>query len=469
MFGKWDSERNRIREELYENFRERALLLYKERNRQTLIPSGLQTIYEINANTRKSREYKRLLLRGNALMAKLEHQFRREIECPLSTSRLSQDAFHIYLRIAQHEAAAARGKAFAFTLVGNFSNRENLLQALRRAGFTIESTIGCKRIHSKASKEKTSVNRNQQKKNRKKKSNAKKNPNFWGRKARGERKKQEEQKPAFWEMPHVHGLAIVTNKVKGNPLENLKKILGEKTFVRAITAPRPKKPLVLDDGKIPKTGGRTAALAEGFLAYAIYMAKNYDEQCSIKHLKRSGAGRNTQKLTKLEKSRLHPNKTLGELEAWHRAKEAKRIEIGASKTGKQWWIFRYWGEITEATKCPKYDYPAKVILRDGFEYILKPNWEWEFQTVGLRTVVCAFERDLIWQEKEADRLRLGLPPKSKPVYVSQGGECELDVMFHLTRFRRVIQTAESPECPVYSYRSVTGQARPNADKLLERK
>lgn len=480
MFGKWDADRNRLLHELYELSRGRALLLYRERNRQSLMGVGLQTIYEINAETRKSPEFKRLVAREKVLKRELDHQFRREIECPLSTRGLGQKGYHVYLRIAQHEAYAARGRAFAFTLVGNFSNRENLLHELQKAGFTIEWTIGCKRIPLKANDnilldEPTDRQESPDQKVAKrktKKSTAKKSRSCWGRKARGEGNKNipKKQEPKFWEMLHLHGVAIATNRVKRSPLKALKKILGEKTFVKKIAPPDPEKPVVLDVGKKrKKTGRRTAALAQGFLAYAIYMAKNYAQPCSIKHLKRSGGSRDTQKLTKLEKSKLHPNKTRGELEAWDRAKEAKRIEIGAPKTGKQWWIFQHWEEITEATKCPRYNYPAEVILRDGFKYTLKPEWDWEFQTVGVRTVACAYERDLIWQEKEADMLRLGRPLKSKAVYKSQGGECELDILLHLSRFRRVIQVNESPQCPIYSYCLVSGKVRPHRDRLLDEK
>ncbi len=81
-------------------------------------------------------------------------------------------------------------------------------------------------------------------------------------------------------------------------------------------------------------------------------------------------------------------------------------------------------------------------------------------------MACSFERDLTWQEKEADRIRLGLPPKSKPFYLKTGGECELDILLHLGRFRRVIQNRVSPECPVYSYYSCDGQIRPHIDQLI---
>lgn len=477
LYGAWDAERNRLRNQLYAISKEQRLLLYKERKRQSLILKGENGIYEIDADTCKSPAYKRLLAQEKVLMDELEHQFRREIECPLSTRHRSQEAYHIYLRIAQHEGDAVRGRAFAFTLVENYSNRENLLHDLQKAGYTIYWTIGCKRIPMKSGDGESAGNRNLRECKSKKRKSKKRKPavgkkrSFWGRKPRGEGKKKnlEEQKPAYWEMPHLHGLAIATHRVKGDRLSVLKEVLGEKTFVRAITPPNPKKTIVLDDGKLRKTGGRAAALAQGFLAYAIYMAKNYDQPCSIKHLNRSGGGRNTQKLTKLEKSRLHPNKTRGELEAWARAKEAKRREIGAPKSGKQWWIFQHWEEISAATKCPKYNYPATVLLRDGYVYTIKPQWENEFMTVGVRSVACPFERDLSWQEKEAVRIRLGRPPRSKPVYKSQGGECELDVLLHMSRFRRVIQVDESPECPIYSYYSVSGQVRPHLDRLLEQK
>jgi len=259
--------------------------------------------------------------------------------------------------------------------------------------------------------------------------------------------------------PHLHGLAIKTNRLKGSPIKHLRRILGSKTFAEPIRPPDPARAAKMKCGK-------TAALAQGFAAYAVYMAINYDEICPLKHLNRQGMGRSSQKLTKTEKSLLHPTKTRGELEAWNAEKELVRARIGAPKEGRQWWIRQHWEEITEATKAPKYDYPAKVILRDGFEYTITPQWEMEFQTCGVRSVACAFGRDLVWQEKVADSHRLGRPPGSKPVYETNWGECELDIILFLTRNRRVIQAGESPECPVYSYRSHFGRVRPHPDRLL---
>jgi hypothetical protein len=458
IFAAWDAERIDLLAELYGIRRENHLLLEVVRNRESNTGKGFKTREDAIEELHKTREFKRNKKRAEALKLKLEHQFRRELECPLSTRNLSQKAFHIYLEIIQHEAEAARGRAYAFTLVQNFGNRSNLIQDLRRAGFTVHWTIGCVTLpfDSERDNKPTEAPAEVDKPKRKR-----------GQKYL-ERFKTTDDSPR--EIPHVHGLAVATDRVQGNPMDVLRRILGEETFAEPI---KPSKQKFRHSTKGENAEGETkikitraTALGDGFMSYAVYMAKNYDELCSIKNLNRHGSGRATQKLNKLQKSMLHPRLTRGQLLAWHREKEVVRERIGAPTTGKQWWILRHWEEISAATKLPKYNYPAKVILRDGFEYTIKPNWDKEFHTVGVRSAVCGFERDLTWQEKEADRIRLGLPPKSKPFYLKTGGECELDILLHLGRFRRVIQRHESPECPVYSYYSCDGKIRPHIDQLI---
>lgn len=494
VYGAWDNDRGRLVNEIAELRKANWLLFKRESSRQSIMGVRLQDTYQIKEDVRNSQEFKRNKSKEKALIFQMEHQFRREIECPVSVQKCSQKAFHLYLRIAQHEAQAAKGLAYAFTLKSgeNYSNRKNLLQYLNRAGFVVEWAIGCAKHPRKVKKTNSDAllqeafdqNLKRSKKHKKTSSTPQKKP--WGRKPRCPNKQRVANSPRgiqnrdqdptkaksgkqqfeVVEMLHLHGLAVATKKVKGKPFDVLKKILGENTFVAPITPPKPKKN---SPTRTKIKGGRTAALAKGFLAYALYMAKNFDEPCSTKNLKRQGGGRATQKLSKLEKSRIHPHLTRGQLDAFHRAKEAVRVKIGAPKTGKQWWILKYWTEIKAATKPPKYNYDAKVILRDGFQYILRPEWGMMFETVGFRSVACSYERDLNWQEKEADRQRLGLPTGSKPVYEKQGGECELDILLYLSRFPRVIQIRESPDCPIYSYHSVVGEIRPHADKLLVEK
>lgn len=458
MFAGWDAERIDLLGELQEIPRANRLLLEVIRNRESNTGQGFKTKEEAKAELHKTREYKRNQKRAEALKRELEHLFRRELECPLSTRNLSQKAYHIYLEIIQHEAEAARGRAYAFTLNKNFSNRSNLIQELRSAGFIVHWTIGCVTLPFDAERD----NKPSEEPPAAEKPKRKRAQKYL------ERFKTTDDSPR--EIPHVHGLAVATDRVKGDAMRTLRRILGSETFAEPI---KPSKQKFRHSTKGEDAEGeakikitRATALADGFMSYAVYMAKNYDEPCTIKHLNRHGSGRATQKLSKLQKSMLHPRLTRGQLEAWHKAKEKVRLRIGAPTTGKQWWLLRHWEEISAATKLPKYNYPAQVILRDGFEYAIKPDWGHELYTVGVRTVVCSFQRELTWQEKEADRLRLGLPPKSKPIYLKTGGECELDILLHFGRFRRVIQRHESPECPVYSFYSCDGQIRPHIDNLL---
>jgi hypothetical protein len=460
MFADWDEMRFRILAELHQLRKENRLLLQRVRNRESYTGQGFKTIEEAKLAVRNTPEYKRNMRKAKALKAELEHQFRRELECPLATHYLSQKAYHVYLEMMQHEAEAARGHAYAFTLVKNFSNRSNLIQELRRAGFIVHWTIGCVTLPFDGDLD-----------------IPKETPSETAKPRRTRGQKYLERlisNPVCREIPHVHGLAVTTDRVKGTPIAILGRILGKGTFLKPITPPKQQSQQTTNrknaqkqpegEKKIKIT--RATALAQGFAAYAVYMAKNCDEPCSIKNLNRHGSGRNTQKLSKSQKALLHPRLTRGQLEAWHRAKEAIRARIGAPTTGRQWWILQHWEEIAAATKLPKYKYPAKVILRDGFEYRIKPDWDYEFQTVGVRSVACSFERELHWQEKDADRHRLGLDPKSRAPYLKTGGECEFDILLHLGRFRRVIQHHESPECPVYSYCSCDGQVRPHIDRLL---
>lgn len=458
IFAAWDAERIALLAELHGILRENHLLLEKIRNQQSYTGQWFKTRAEAKEELHKTPEYKRNKRRAESLKRQLEHQFRRELECPLSTRNLTQEAYHAYHEIIQHEAEAARGRAYAFTLTHNFDNRSNLIQDLRRAGFTVHWTIGCVTLPFDGERDKKTSEAPPEGEKPKRKRGQKYLERF----------KTTDDSPR--EIPHLHGLAVATDRVQGAPKDILTKILGKETFAEPIKPSKQKfrhstkGEDAVGEEKIKIT--RATALGDGFMAYAVYMAKNYDETCTIKHLNRYGSGIATQKLNKLQKSMLHPRLTRGQLEAWHREKEAIRARIGAPTTGKQWWILQYWEEISAATKLPKYNYPARIILRDGFEYTIKPDWDHEFQTIKVRSVACSFERDLTWQEKEADRIRLGLPPKSKPFYLKTGGECELDILLHLGRFRRVIQRHESPECPVYSYYSCDGQIRPHIDKLL---
>lgn len=411
--------RHELTAQLREACRKVTFLLYGKTNRRLLMESRKILNLDRKNPIRKTPEFEEVA----RIHAQLEHEFRLEIECPIATRKLSKTALGYYAEIMQEERAAAQGRAYAFTLTRTFGNRSNLAQYLRNLGFTVYFTVGCKRIR------------------------------LSGR---------------TLEILHAHGLAVAKPGMK-DPLGLLNLILGNtptrknpicrcKTWVQPIA---PKNP----DSVVAKRGGRAAALANGFAAYAVYMSSNFDQPCSMKNLHRYSCGGASQKLTKLEKSRIHPTKTRAELEALHKSQEAMRERLGMPRTGRQTWIIRNWAAIQESAPPPVYNYPAEVITRDGFMYELRPDWDMEFQTMGVRSVVCAYSRRLLWQEREADRIRLDLPPGSHP-YETWEGECELDIMLHLCRFRRHIEIGESPECPIYSFQSVSGPVRPHADNLL---
>lgn len=395
-------------------------LLYGQTNRRFLLPS--RKILDLGRKDpiRKTPEFKQVA----AISAQLDHEFRREIECPIATRHLSKKANEHYLEIMQEERAAAQGRAYAFTLNRTFSNRTNLVKELRNKGFRVYFTIGCKKV--RLSNE-------------------------------------------VLEILHVHGLAVAEPGMS-KPLDLINLILGNtptiknpncrcKTWVKPISPSDP-------ESVLTEKGGRTTALANGFMAYAVYMASNSDQRCSRKNLRRYSCGGASQRLSKVEKSRIHPAKTRAELEAFQKAKEACRKRLGMPKAGGQTWIYRNWEAIQASTPPPRYNYPATVITRDGFEYILKPDWDMVIQTGGFRSVACEYSRRLIWQEREADRVRLDLPPGSPPTYETWKEECALDIILHVCRFRRVVEIGESPECPIYSHRSFSGPVRPHADNLL---
>jgi hypothetical protein len=524
--------------------------------------------------------------RAVQLRYRLEHDFRKEVECPVSTRSLTQDAFHIYLQLAQEETIAAKGMAFAFTLTGDFAKRLAILKDIRRAGFRVHYTIGCKVArfsdpsfppYDGEVKGRLAVLSHEKKtKERKPKSLgdltdipddvpvAKPGKRGPCRRYLGTPKGDQTIKiPRV--IPHLHGLAVVTDPEMSDPLGKLQSILGT-SFVKRVTASNP---LRMTTGH----KGKTAAVAEGLLAYAVYMAKNYDQPCPIRNLKRSSIGGGAQRLTKLEKKNLHPRATRGELEAYQKAKEIVRVKLKRPRTGKQTWIYRHRRKIWAIAGLPVYDYPAKVILRNGYSHNIRPQWgetiihqdlihsgnakskNGLFENRGMVTYIpCEYSRPLVWQEHAADRFRQHIGQnirhpdgtltdkarsliksrirkfdghlttaslllieegvlmsdgtlsdkarnhviegwrkptgrltdkgkrkglshrcwtadeieeiKGKTLYETHSGICELELILHICRFRRVIEVSESPDCPIFKYHSYSGQLRPHADTIL---
>jgi hypothetical protein len=415
-----------------------ANLLFRRTTRQSLKNKGDSQITRPRFDLCN---YPAMYSAVNGLEARLDHELRQEVECPIPTQNLTKDAFHLYLEIMQEEAMAAGGQAFAFTLTEGYADRTNILQKISRAGYRVYWVIGCKDRRGKARKKPRTVAQSRSLRNQK------------------ETLPKEDVNKFFL---HLHGLAIKTELVQGDAQEKLRKLVRPKDFVSRIGPPRIMTAL-------KSRGGRTASLARGFTAYAIYMAGNYDECCPVKNLRRRHTSLHAQRLTVEEKSRLHPKLTKGQLEAWHRAKDEIRKKYDIPAKCHNGWILRHWKEIRETAREPVYDYPIRVILRDGYEYNLSPQWGWEFAMGEDRSTACGYRRHLSWEEIDADHFRLGLPLGSDPVYTEQGGECELDILLHLVRNRRVIVANTSPQCPFHSYRPIGGgKVRPPACDILPR-
>jgi|GEM_PF-5576124 len=304
---------------------------------------------------------------------RLEHEIRKEIECPSSSRKLSRRAYHIYLELAQEEAAAAQGRIFSFVLSGaNFSNRTLLLKNLRKAGYRVYATIGCDRLDS------------------------------------------------GHEHIHLHGIAIRRLGVRtpeGGHLPAIRRILrNAKT-----------KPLT------PKTLTQTEScgLAKGFLAYALYMAENYDQPIScMKGLRRYTADPEAKRLAYTEKRNLHPKQTRGELQAYRRCFPRGRSTSQARE------------DYYAAPPPPEYDYPITAVLRDGYLHELVPDLGYQLAGNGKSSIPCEF-------------LRIDGPDP-------HAGECELDILLQICRFRRLIAADESPDCWPIHYTDLRGRVRPAA-------
>lgn len=532
-----------------------------------------------------SPEYERAV----QLLRRLEHDFRKEVECPAATRSLSRGAFNVYLELAQEERHAAKGRAFAFTLTRHFSNRRNILSDLHKAGFRVHWTIGCRIakfsdptfpvFDGKVRHGRRAVIPKEKKKSKGNNSSLKSLDDLTDKapvadpankkRSRGPCHRYLQPNGKDDRVPraftHLHGLAVPNDPSMTDPLGKLQSILGN-SFLKRISAANP---LRMMSGQ----KGKTTAIAEGLLAYAVYMAKNIDQPCPIKGLRRHAIRGSAKKLTKLEKSNLSPTQTRGEIEAYRKAKETVRVRLRRPIRGKQTWAYRHREAIWAAMLPPVYDYPATVILRDGFEYTLKPQWgstiehqalinspkpngkdgQFELRAI-FEFICCEFTRLQLWQEHEADQFnkeiageirktdgsltdkgisqvscgirkrdgklseaslllieegvldRYGSPTKqtrieiaegkrkpngrlsadgkksglthrrwtkreieeitNRKIYPNQGGECELELLLHISRFRRVIEIGESPECPLFKYRSYSGAVRPHADNVL---
>lgn len=526
------------------------------------------------------------------MIRRLDQDFRKEVECPAATRNLSRRAFTTYLELAQEERHAAKGRAFAFTLTRDFPNRAQILSDLQKAGFRVHWTIGCRiarfsdstfpAYYGKVRKGRRAVISKKENKSKGPKNGLKSLADLTDevpgeepakkRRTRGpchrycEPDGDEINKRIPRAFTHLHGLAVPIDPLMKDPLGKLEKIL-ENSFVKRISAANPLRMLSGQKGK-------TTSIAEGLLAYAVYMAKNIDQPCPVKGLRRFSISRSAQRLTKLEKSNLSPTQTRGEIESYRVAREKMRIRLRRPLSGRQTWAYRHRKAIWEAMLPPDYNYPATVILRNGFEYSLKPQWgmifkhhDWvrypvrgkrEFGPLELRAtynfICCEYSRPQLWQEHEADVFnkdkaggirrkdgsltekalsqincgirkrdgkiskaslllieegvldRHGNPTdqtmievaegKRKPngrltvagkksglthrrwtkseieeitnrkLYPNQTEECELELLLHISRFRRVIEIGESPDCPLFKYRDFSGAVRSHADKIL---
>jgi len=269
------------------------------------------------------------------ILLRLEHEFRKELECPAATRDLSRAAYHVYLQLAQYEGLAARGRAFTFVLEGRkLTNRNHYLRKLRGQGLTVTGVIGCALLEN-------------------------------GR-----------------HHAHFHGVVILPEGFSGSEPRCRK--AGESPIQTAISE-------LLDGVRVlpltPRTETRTqaAALAKGFLAFCLYLAENYDQPIPtelkpllrIRHFPDRKSGLS---LTEAQKRNLHPYRTRGELELFRQIFPRGRGGLEARKA--------FW----RARPIPVYRYAAEAVLRDGFLYHLTPDWGYQLNYGGMISVPCEYAR-----------------------------------------------------------------------------
>ena len=218
-------------------------------------------------------EWRSLRKERELLVLRLEHELRRELECPDVTRDLSRAGFSVYLQMAQYERLAVRGRAFTFVLEGrNLTNRTMIIRRLRHAGLIVAGVIGFDVLDS-------------------------------GRRH-----------------PHYHGLVLVPEGVDLNSSEKIGRLLPG-VAVLPMTPYR-------------ETATKAAGLGRGFLAFCLYLAENYDQEMPsdlrrlyrVRHLPDRRAG---VPLSKRERKNLHPFRTRGELELYRRVFPFGRSSIRA--------------------------------------------------------------------------------------------------------------------------------------------